>query len=247
LETDWDFFPQEGTVGSKPFEVFEQLERFISMARPKLVTKEEVIAALSRWFIRNSVPPTIEELRRLLGVGSTRTVLRYLDVLKEEGYIDRWSGARGLRMRKGSAPTLETRLVPIVGEAPAGSLMPAEENILGQVQMPKEFLQPPSAKFFLLRVRGDSMDRAKVESQTIEDGDLVLVRQQERADPGKIVVALVDGEATIKKLVKGPGYYVLQPESNNPKNRPIIVAQDFRIQGIVCRVFKRGGDLLQTA
>jgi SOS regulatory protein LexA len=217
------------------------------MARPKLVTKEEVIAALSRWFIRNSVPPTIEELRRLLGVGSTRTVLRYLDVLKEEGYIDRWSGARGLRMRKGSAPTLETRLVPIVGEAPAGSLMPAEENILGQVQMPKEFLQPPSAKFFLLRVRGDSMDRAKVESQTIEDGDLVLVRQQERADPGKIVVALVDGEATIKKLVKGPGYYVLQPESNNPKNRPIIVAQDFRIQGIVCRVFKRGGDLLQTA
>ncbi|HEY7316260.1 MAG TPA: transcriptional repressor LexA [Candidatus Binatia bacterium] len=217
------------------------------MARPKLVTKEQVIDALSRWFIRNSVPPTVEELRRLLGVGSTRTVLRYLDGLKVEGYIDRWSGARGLRMRKGSAPTLETRLVPIVGEAPAGSLMPAEENILGQVQMPKEFLQPPSAKFFLLRVRGDSMDRAKVESQTIEDGDLVLVRQQERADPGKIVVALVDGEATIKKLVKGPGYYVLQPESNNPKNRPIIVAQDFRIQGIVCRVFKRGGDLLQTA
>jgi SOS regulatory protein LexA len=217
------------------------------MARPKLVTKEQVIDALSRWFIRNSVPPTVEELRRLLGVGSTRTVLRYLDALKVEGYIDRWSGARGLRMRKGSTPTLETRLVPIVGEAPAGSLMPAEENILGQVQMPKEFLQPPSAKFFLLRVRGDSMDRAKVESQTIEDGDLVLVRQQERADPGKIVVALVDGEATIKKLVKGPGYYVLQPESNNPKNRPIIVAQDFRIQGIVCRVFKRGGDLLQTA
>lgn len=214
------------------------------MARPKLLTKEQVVDALSRWFIRNSVPPTVEELRRLLGVGSTRTVLRYLDALKEEGYIDRWSGARGLRMRKGPDASLQTRLVPIVGEAPAGQLMPAEENILGQVQLPKEFLKPPSAKFFLLRVRGDSMNRAKVEGQTIEDGDLVLVRQQERAEPGKIIVALVDGEATIKKLVKGPGYYVLKPESSNPKHGPIIVAQDFHIQGIVSRVFKKGGELL---
>jgi SOS-response transcriptional repressor LexA len=90
------------------------------------------------------------------------------------------------------------------------------------------------------------MNRAKVERRTIEDGDLVLIRQQERADPGKIVVALVDGEATIKKLIKGSGYRVLQPESTNPKHRPIIVAQDFRVQGIVCRVFKKGGELLQT-
>src|SRR5262245_32202606 len=216
------------------------------MARHKMVTKEQVIDALSRWFIRNSVPPTVEELRRLLGVGSTRTVLRYLDALKEEGYIDRWSGARGLRMRKGPVTSLETRLVPIVGEAPAGSLMPVEENILGQVQLPKEFLKPPTAKFFLLRVRSDSMNRARVEGQTIGVGYLVLVRQQERAHPGQVVVALVDGEATIKKLVKGPGYYVLQPESTNPKHRPIIVAQDFRVQGIVCRVFKKGGELLQS-
>jgi len=90
------------------------------------------------------------------------------------------------------------------------------------------------------------MNRAKVEGQTINDGDLVLVRQHERADPGKIVVALVDGEATIKTLVKGPGYYVLNPDSTNPKNRPIIVAQDFRVQGIVCRVFKKGGELLEA-
>jgi SOS regulatory protein LexA len=214
------------------------------MSRPKLLTKEQVVDALNRWFIRSGVPPTIEELRRLLGVGSTRTVLRYLDALKEEGYIERWSGARGFRMRRGQSAGLETQLVPIVGEALAGQLMPAEENMLGQVQMPKEFMKPPSAKFFLLRVRGDSMNRAKIQGQTIEDGDLVLVRQQERADPGKVVVALVDGEATIKKLVKGAGYYVLQPESTNLKNRPIIVAQNFQIQGVVCRVFKNGGELL---
>ena len=216
------------------------------MSRPKLLTKEQVVDTLNRWFIRNGVPPTIEELRRLLGVGSTRTVLRYLRLLEEQGLIERWTGARGLKLRIGRTVGLETQLVPIVGEAPAGQLMPAEQNILGQVQMPKEFLKPPTAKFYLLRVRGDSMNRAKVEGQTIDDGDLVLVRQQERADGGKIVVALVDGEATIKKLVKSPGYYVLQPESTNPKNRPIIVAQDFQIQGIVCRVFKKGGELVRT-
>lgn len=218
------------------------------MARPKLVTREQVIDALSRWFIRNNVPPTVEELRQLLGVGSTRTVLRYLDLLEKEGRIERWAGARGLRMRRiQAARGLETRLVPIVGEAPAGQLMPAEENMLGQVQIPKDFLKPSSAKFFLLRVRGDSMNQAKVEGQSIEDGDLALVRQQARADPGKIVVALVDGQATIKKLVKATGYYVLKPESTDPKHRPIIVAQDFRVQGIVCRVFKNGGDLLRGA
>lgn len=216
------------------------------MARPKLITKKQVIDTLSGWFVRNSLPPTVEELRRLLGVGSTRTVLRYLDELEEEGYIERWSGARGLRMRKGSSGGIETRLVPIVGEAPAGQLMPVEENILGQIQLPKEFLNPQSARFFLLRVRGDSMNRAKIENRAIEDGDLVLVRQQERADPGKIVVALVNGEATIKKLIKGPGYYVLQPNSTNPKHQSIIVAQDFRIQGTIARVFKKGGDLLGT-
>ena len=90
------------------------------------------------------------------------------------------------------------------------------------------------------------MNRAKVEGQAIEDGDLVLVRQQETGDPGKIVVVLVDGEATIKRLAKAPGYYILNPESKNPKHRPIVVAQDFRVQGIVCRVFKKGGDLLHT-
>jgi repressor LexA len=216
------------------------------MSRPKLLSKEQVIRALSRWFSSNSVPPTIEELRRLMDVGSTRTVLRYLDQLEEEGYIERWSGARGLRMRK--SPTVrgvETRLVPILGEAPAGQLMPAEENMLGQVQIPKYFLKPAGAKFFLLRVHGDSMNCARVEGHTIENRDLVLVRQQQRAAPGQLVVALVDGEVTIKMLDKGPDYYVLKPQSTNPKHRPIIVAQDFRIQGIVWKVFKNGGELLR--
>ena len=174
------------------------------MARPKLLTKEQVIDALSRWFIRNSVPPTS---RSYAGFSASAPPARFSDTSMRSKRKATSTGGpeRGdLGCVRAGSRSLETRLVPIVGEAPAGQLMPAEENILGQVQIPKEFLKPPSAKFFLLRVRGDSMNRAKVEGQTIEDGDLVLVRQQDRVDPGKIVVALVDGEATIKKLVKGP-------------------------------------------
>src|SRR4030095_8453403 len=215
------------------------------MARPKLVSKEHVVDALSHWFIRHNVPPTIEDLRRLLRVGSTRTVLRYLHLLEKEGHIERWSGARGLRMRKGpTSRGLETRSVPILGDAPAGQLIPAEENVLGQVQIPKNILKPRGANLFLLRVRGDSMNRARVERHTIDDRDLVLVRQQEHADSGQFVVALVDGEVTIKTLVKGPDYCVLKPQSTNPSHRPIIVSRDFRVQGIISKVFKNGGELV---
>lgn len=215
------------------------------MPRPKLLAKEQVFEVLGQWFAHNSVPPTIEELRRLLHVGSTRTVLRYLDELNKEGYIERWSGSRGLKMlRSPKARGVQTRLIPIFGEAPAGTPLPAEENIRGHVQLPKEFLRPANGKFFLLRVRGDSMNRAKVQGHTIEDEDLVLVRQQERAESSQIIVALIDGEATIKRLVKASNYYILQPESTNQKHLPIVMAQDFQIQGVVCRVLKRGTLLL---
>ena len=216
----------------------------VTVGRQKLLTKTQILDAINRSLIERGTPPTVEELRRLLGVGSTRTIHRYLGQLQEEGEIDRWPGARGLRLRKAPDSGLETRLVPIVGQAPAGSLMLAEENREGWVRLPKEFCRPPSAQFFLLRVRGDSMNRANVSGERIENGDLVLVRQQATADPGGIIVALIDGEATIKRLVGGKGYYMLKPESSNKTYEPIVVRQDFQVQGVVCYVLKKGSELL---
>jgi SOS regulatory protein LexA len=210
------------------------------MGNRKLLTKEFVLDAINRWMIDHGLPPTIEELRRILKVGSTRTVLRYLTWLEKEGEIERWPGARGLRLKKATARGLETRSVPLVGEAPAGPLMIAEENREGFVQLPKQMLSPPSADFFLLRVRGDSMNQAIVNGDYIENGDLVVVRRQATATSGQIVVALVDGEATIKKLVAGSGYYMLKPESKNKKHSPIVLTEDFRVQGVVVRVLKNG-------
>jgi repressor LexA len=216
------------------------------MGRRKLLSDDRVVGAINRWLVEHGVPPTVEELRRSLGVGSTRTTLRYLDHLKENGEIDRWPGARGLRLRKAPDARIETRLVPIVGEAPAGPLMLAEENRQGWVRLPKDFCRPPSAEFFLLRVRGDSMNQAKVAGECIESGDLVLVRQQATADQGQIIVALVDGQATIKWLICGPGYYMLKPASSNKNHEPIVVKRDFQVQGVVCQVLKKGSEILES-
>ncbi len=213
------------------------------MPRPRQLSREQVLDAINGWLIEHGMPPSIEELRRVLRVGSGRTILRYLRWLEEEGDIERWPGARGLRPRRSPGPDGETRAVPLVGEAPAGPMMLAEENLEGWVQIPKKYA-PPRARFFLLRVRGDSMNRARVGGDRIEDGDLALIRQQATANPGDIVVALVDGQATIKRLARGPNYWALKPESMNPAHRTILMDQDFRVQGVVVRVFRKGAKLL---
>lgn len=214
------------------------------MPKEKRVSKIEILRAIRDSLVHRGVPPTVEELRSALGVGSTRTVQRYLDWLEEEGDLERWSGARGIRLLRGPDQGVETRAVPLIGEAPAGPLMLAEENREGWLRIPLELASPASASFFLLRVRGDSMNRALVGSDTIESGDLVLVRQQPTAEAGSIVVALIDGEATIKSFAPGPGYVLLKPKSSNPTHQPILVDQDFRIMGVVTKVIKKGSALL---
>jgi repressor LexA len=213
------------------------------MGRNKQLTREEVLKAINESFINRGLPPTIEELRRKLRVGSTRTVLRYLKWLEDEGDIERWSGARGVRPLRSDVSTVQTRAVPVVGQAPAGALLLAEQNVDGWVQMPKTIARAGS-EYFLLRVRGNSMNKAKMAGEKIEDGDLVLVRQQATANDGDIVVALIDGEATIKRFAKGSGYYVLKPDSTDTKHRPIVVDRDFHIQGTIVRVLKRGSVII---
>lgn len=216
----------------------------LPVGRHRLFTKEQVLAAIQRWLIENGASPTVEELRRVLGAGSTRTVLRYLNWLEDEGMIERSADARGIRVTRAPEMGLETVPIPLVGEAPAGPLMIAEENIEGWVRLPRGFLLPRRAKHYILRVKGDSMNRAEVLGGRIEDGDLVLVRQQATAQSGDVAVALIDGEATIKRFRKGAGYYVLQPESKS-EHEPIIVDRDFSVQGVVVRVFKKGSEILR--
>jgi repressor LexA len=214
------------------------------MGRKKLLSKEQVLTAIRKWLVEHGVAPTIEELRKALRLGSTRTVLRYLKWLEEDGDIERWAGARGLKLLRTHKRGLETLAVPLVGEVSAGPLMVAEENVEGWLRLPKSTLKPSSGKFFLLRVKGDSMNKALVSGNRIQNGDLVLVRQQPVAEPGQIVVALIDGDATIKRLERGPNYFVLRPQSTNPDYQPVIVDQEFEVAGVVCGILKKGSGLL---
>jgi repressor LexA len=89
-------------------------------------------------------------------------------------------------------------------------------------------LAQPGQKHFLLRASGDSMNKAG-----IEDGALVLVRQQGTAEDGQLVVALIDDEATIKELRRSRDAAVLMPRSSNKKHKPIVLRRDFQVQGVV--------------
>ena len=88
------------------------------------------------------------------------------------------------------------------------------------------------------------MNRAEVRGGKIEDGDLVLIRQQPQADPGQIVVVVIDGEATVKRLAIGPDYWVLKPESPNRAHQSIVLDREATIQGVVSRVLKQGSGIL---
>lgn len=214
------------------------------MGRKPLLDREQVLIAIQRWVVEHAVSPSLEELRKELRVGSTRTVLRYLQWLEEDGAIERGGGARAIRLLKPRAAGVQTRAVPLVGQVPAGPLMLAEENIEGWIRLPKSFASPATDRFFLLHVRGNSMNRARLGRDHIENGDLVLVRQRATAKPGDIVVALIDGEATVKRFGVGHGYYVLKPESTDTRHKPIVADKDFRVLGTVTRVLKKGSELL---
>ncbi|MEZ5987420.1 MAG: SAVED domain-containing protein [Hyphomonas sp.] len=174
----------------------------------------EVIARL---LAETGQPPTIEELREELGVGSTRTVLRYLQELEEAGVIERWSGARGLRLLRQPSVSDQTIEVPLVGEAPAGALMDAVENRLGSVRIARP--RRDREQLYLLRVRGDSMNQADVGGRLIESGDLVLVRRASTADSGDIVVAPFRGWPGDHQAPEAWASHYVVLRAHNPQTR----------------------------
>jgi repressor LexA len=213
------------------------------MGRKPVLSPEKVRSALQRLTAMRGEAPSLDDLRRELRVASTRTLYRYLRKLENDGLIERHPGVPGVKLLKSD---VDTNAVPVVGDVQAGSLTLAEQNIVGWLRLPKSMTGPGRDRVFLLRVRGTSMNKAAVAGETIDDGDLVLVRRQSTANSGDIVVALVDGEATVKRLVAAPGYFILKPESTDDRHQPILVERNFRVQGKVRRVLKKGSELLDS-
>jgi len=123
----------------------------------------------------------------------------------------------------------QTIKLPLIGSIACGSPILAIENIEAEIPVSIDLIKG-SSKHFLLKAVGNSMNKAG-----INDGDIVLVKQQNTAVNGDIVVALIDDEATIKELQKTREAIVLKPHSTEPKHKPIILNIDFKIQGIVIK------------
>jgi len=187
-------------------------------------------------FIRNQVMhsskvPSIRELQRLMGYKSPRSALLLVEELVNGGYLERKDdGSYRLLRDLEENNVAQTVLVPLVGIVTCGVPILAEENIQAHIPV-STVLIGRGSKYFLLKARGDSMDLAG-----INDGDLLLVRQQPVADNGDRVVALIDDEATVKVFQKSSNIIVLIPKSSNPKHQPIIVTSDLKIQGVITAV-----------
>lgn len=120
--------------------------------------------------------------------------------------------------------------VPLLGSVTCGLPSLAEQNIDSFISISTNLIKP-SNNYFILRANGDSMNEVG-----INDGDLVLIRQQQVANENDLVVALIDNEATIKEFHRKQNMIILKPRSSNQKHQPIVLTSDFRIQGIVEKV-----------
>lgn len=185
-------------------------------------------------YIRNSLmhhgkTPSVREIMTALGYKSPRSASLIINHLIEKGFLKkRLDGAiQFIKDLESDSSHAHTIKVPLVGTVACGSPILAEENIDGMIPVSVNLARPGS-KYFFLRALGDSMDEAG-----INDGDLVLVRQQPVAEDGDIVVALIDDEATVKELRRTKDALILKSKSSNKTHQPIILTNNFQIQGVV--------------
>jgi repressor LexA len=172
-------------------------------------------------------PPTIREIGKAIGLASSANVYTHLRRLEKNGFIRR--DPTKPRAIEVIYPEYPTRSVPIVGKVTAGVPILAVQDIQDYIQFPEEIVG--SGTVFALKVSGMSMMNAG-----ILDGDLVLVRKQNHANNGEIVVAMTeDNEATVKRFYKEDGYYRLHPENDAMAD---IILEKVTILGIVIGFYR---------
>ena len=183
--------------------------------------------------VRN-YPPSVREIGEAVGLSSSSTVHNHLNQLERRGLIKRDpSKSRTVQLTADIELDQERRSavsVPIVGNVAAGTPILAEQNIDDHLLLSSDLAKDG---YFLLRVRGDSMINAG-----IMDGDMVLVRPQHEASNGAIVVALVDGDAIVKRFERANGHVKLIAE--NPAYEPIVTS-NVSLVGIVRGVIRLFG------
>jgi repressor LexA len=193
--------------------------------------QRRILETIREFTEERGYPPSVREIGERVGLSSSSTVQSHLKTLERHGLIRRDPTKPRALVTSGDAPRpdREYAVLPIIGRVAAGVPITAAENVEGEYVVPAELARKPGS--FVLRVQGDSMVDA-----AILDGDLIVVAGQPTAENGEIVVALLDGEATVKRFFKEPGRVRLQPE--NPRMAPLY-SDDVTIVGRVEAVIRR--------
>jgi repressor LexA len=202
------------------------------MRKALTARQQDILDFVAATIARRGAPPTLREIMEEFSINSTNGVRTTLAALERKGYIRRRARlSRGIELVDHVSPellTAELCEIPLLGRVAAGEPILAEQNVETTLRLDRA-LVPTSGTVFALRVRGDSMTGAG-----ILDGDVVLARQQEDAERGDIVVALLGEDATVKRFAPEPDCIRLLPA--NDAYEPIVVAQGtdgFRIAGKV--------------
>ena len=195
------------------------------------VKQQQILDYIKGFIIERGFPPSVREICNAVNLSSTSTVHSHLSALEEKGYIKRdGSKSRTIELVDDEFNSMrkEVANVPVVGTVTAGMPILAVENLEGYFPIPLEYL--PNSKTFMLNVKGQSMI-----NKGILDGDQILVKQQNTAKNGDMVVALIEDSVTVKTFYKESDHIRLQPE--NDTMDPIIV-DNCEILGIVIGLFR---------
>lgn len=201
--------------------------------KPATERQKSILDAINAFTSERGYPPSVREIGERVGLSSSSTIHAHLKALEKRGMIHRDpTKPRALRSERPGEPARlpDAVVMPILGRVAAGVPITAQEELEGEFVLPSAFV-PRSSNAFMLRVKGESMIEA-----AILDGDLIVVRPQPTADNGEIVVAMIDGEATVKRFFRESGRIRLQPE--NAAMAPIY-ASDVEIIGRVEAVVRR--------
>jgi repressor LexA len=196
--------------------------------------QQEIFEFIKKYSAKYGYPPTVRDIGKAVGLASSSTVHAHLANLEKVGLLRRDpSKPRAIELLDRAADAVKSVVspsgLPLVGAVAAGQPILAEENIEDYVQVPE--IAGGDEGEFVLRVRGESMKNAG-----ILPGDFVVVRPQETAGDGDIVVALVGEEATVKTFYREPDHVRLQPE--NETMEPIR-SREVRVLGRVVGVFRK--------
>lgn len=208
----------------------------ITKRRPSNVLtpkQQTLLNFIEKYQMQNGGSPTLREMRKHMKVKSDNSILKLLVCLEEKKYIEKDGTPRGIKMLDSVRERLESASVslPLLGMIPAGGPVLSEEYVSGYMNVSEDLIAKKTGSF-LLTVKGESMIGAG-----IMDGDIAIICGTIEPREGDIVVALIDNENTLKRLVRRNGKSYLQAE--NPNYPDLIPMAELTVQGVVTGIIRK--------